>query len=258
MSKEQRVSWSRSVDYNYKRLFAFLYSKEILICTCQRSDVGQFNIYLAVMLYALLCNSHSSTVTSNGWSNRFDAFLECHCKKKQKLYLCLASWCALVCNAVPSYSHYDGAIIAPGTGKWDRGGPGSMNRTTHLTVCVHSVTAFWESHHWVMLSIWQAHNGECETAIAITSDTHEAACLGVSISHMHRGMVSLMMMVMMVMMVMVMMMRAMPRTGINVWHRGMVGLHKGGPDLTALFTDWKGRQGVELTITGEDDEQRKP
>ena len=67
----------------------------------------------------------------------------------------------------------------------------------------------------MMLSIWQAHNGECVTAIAITSDTHEAACLGVSISHMHRGMVSLMMVVMMMAM-MVMMMMATSRTGINV------------------------------------------
>ena len=65
-----------------------------------------------------------------------------------------------------------------------------------------------------MVSIWQAHNGECETAIAITSDTYEAACLGVSISHMHRGMVSLMMKV--VMMVMMMSMMATTRTGINV------------------------------------------
>ena len=49
------------------------------------------------------------------------------------------------------------------------------------------MAAFSESHHSVMLSIWQAHNGECETGIAITSDTYEAACLGVSISHMHKA-----------------------------------------------------------------------
>ena len=51
--------------------------------------------------------------------------------------------------------------------------------------------------------------------LLITSDTYEAACLGVSISHMHRGMVSLMMVVMMMAM-MTMMMMATSRTGINV------------------------------------------